>query len=99
MKEAQGSAILSLIVNVPVMLLLYAAGFVLYAFYALRPNAELTALMGKTPDVLLPWFYRYEMPPGAAGLMLGTILSATMSCLTAGINSLSASTSIDLYQA
>ncbi len=99
MKEAQGSAMLSLVVNVPIMLILYAAGFVLFVFYSLRPNPELAALMQKTPDVLLPWFYRYEMPPGVAGLMLGTILTATMSCLTAGINSLSASTSIDLYQA
>jgi len=99
MQAAQASALLTLAVSIPISIILFVVGLVLFAFYKAHPSPELTALMQKTPDVLVPWFYRFEMPPGLAGLMLGTILTATTSCLTAGLNSLSASTSIDLYQA
>ena len=97
LEASQRSAALSLIVNVPFSMLLYAAGVILFVFYSRRPSPELNALMATNPDALLPVFFFDRMPHGVLGLMLATILAATMSCLTAGINSLSASSIIDIY--
>jgi sodium-coupled monocarboxylate transporter 8/12 len=97
LRESQRSVLTSLLVNLPLSLLLYAIGLVLFAYYRLFPDPLLDRLMRQNPDVLLPFFYLRTMPPGVLGLMLATILAATMSCLTAGINSLSASTVVDIY--
>ena len=42
-------------------------------------------------------FVRYELP-GLAGLVTAALLAATMSCVSAGINSLSTATTIDFIQ-
>jgi len=97
LRQSQHSVLISLLVNLPLSLLLYAIGIVLFAYYRTFPDPALDQLMQRNPDVLLPFFYLHRMPPGVLGLMLATILAATMSCLTAGINSLSASSVIDLY--
>lgn len=97
LRQSQHSVLISFLVNMPLTLLLYAMGIVLFAYYTTFPDPALNRLMQQNPDVLLPFFYLRSMPPGVLGLMLATILAATMSCLTAGINSLSASTVLDIY--
>jgi sodium-coupled monocarboxylate transporter 8/12 len=97
LRESQRSVLISLLVVLPISLLLYVIGPVLFAYYQLFPDPVLNQWMQRNPDALLPYFYLHTMPPGVLGLMLATILAATMSCLTAGINSLSASTVVDIY--
>ena len=97
LRQSQKSALLSFLINAPLMLLLYGMGLVLFAYYRTFPNSKLNEAMTQNPDVLVPFFYMDRMPPGLLGLMLATILAATMSCLTAGINSLSASSIVDIY--
>ena len=49
------------------------------------------------PDRLFPEFIVHEMPVGASGLMIAAILAAAMSNLSAALNSLAATSMIDLY--
>ena len=48
------------------------------------------------PDEIMPFFIIKYLPPGIRGLMLAGIFAAAMSTLSSSINSLSASTSIDI---
>jgi len=58
-------------------------GLSLYAFYQRYP-----ALLPPTvpPDHVLPWFIAHQFPAGLTGLLVASILAATMSALSAGIN-------------
>jgi SSS family transporter len=49
------------------------------------------------PDRIFPNFIVYEMPVGISGLMIAAILAAAMSNLSAALNSLAATSMIDLY--
>lgn len=97
LRDSQQSAMFSLLVNVPLNALLYGAGLVLFVLYGASGDPEVARLMNANPDTLMTYFFFDRMPSGVLGLMLATILAATMSCLTAGVNSLSASTIVDLY--
>ncbi len=48
------------------------------------------------PDEIMPWFIINRIPAGIKGLMLAGIFAAAMSSLSSSINSLSASTSMDI---
>lgn len=97
LRASQRCALLSMAVNIPLSLLLYGAGLVLYVLYGARGNPEVARLMQDNPDALLTFFFFDRMPHGVLGLMLATILAATLSCLTSGLNSLSASSVVDIY--
>lgn len=98
LRESQRSAIFSLAVNVPLNVLLYSAGLALFVLYGSGQNQGVNRILQENPDALLTYFFFDRMPAGVLGLMLATILAATLSCLTAGINSLAASTVVDIYQ-
>ena len=51
---------------------------------------------GERTDRILPLFLVREMPPGLAGLLLASILAVAMSNLSGSLNSLAASSVIDL---
>ena len=68
-------------------LLIGAALFVYYAGHA--PIAS--------PDRIFPNFIVHEMPVGISGLTIAAILAAAMSNLSASLNSLAATSMIDLY--
>ena len=50
-----------------------------------------------SPDRIFPNFIVHEMPVGISGLMIAAILAAAMSNLSASLNSLAATSMIDLY--
>ncbi len=50
-----------------------------------------------SPDRVFPDFIAHEMPMGISGLMIAAILAAAMSNLSASLNSLAATSMIDLY--
>jgi SSS family transporter len=71
-----------------ILFLLIGAGlFVYYAGH--EPMAA--------PDRIFPNFIVQEMPAGISGLMIAAILAAAMSNLSAALNSLAATSMIDLY--
>jgi SSS family transporter len=49
------------------------------------------------PDRVFPNFIVHEMPMGISGLMIAAILAAAMSNLSAALNSLAATSMVDLY--
>jgi SSS family solute:Na+ symporter len=66
-------------------------GIMLWAFYRV-PSAH----FGK-PDRIYPTFIVSQMPHGISGLLIAAILAAAMSNLSAALNSLSSSTTMDFF--
>jgi sodium-coupled monocarboxylate transporter 8/12 len=92
LNDSQRSLWFKLWVTVPLVSLFYLAGTVLYAFYQVHPD-RLTGL-GK-PDSILPFFVARELPVPLPGLLIAAIFAATMSTVSAGINSLTGSVLLD----
>ena len=82
------------LICVPLTVGLFSVGLGLTAYYILHPALAATL---EIKDQLLLHFVRYELP-GLAGLVTAALLAATMSCVSAGINSLSTATTIDFIQ-
>lgn len=83
-KATAGSAILL----VPVLLLLYAIGIGLTAYYA--EHAAMRASL-HSPDRVMADFTVNVLPAGLRGLVIAGIFAATMSSMSSGINSLTTS--------
>ena len=81
--------------SIPQLICLFCAGLGLTAYYMLAPS--LRATLGNA-DQVLPHFIVNVLPVGAAGLVIAGMLAATMSSVSAGINSLSTATTIDFIQ-
>ncbi|MFQ5798390.1 MAG: sodium/solute symporter [Bacteroidota bacterium] len=60
--------------------------------------AGVTESLQRDPDRMVPMFILAFLPPGVVGLIFVAILSALMSSLDSGINSLSAATMQDIYR-
>jgi sodium-coupled monocarboxylate transporter 8/12 len=71
-------------------------GLALFAFYD-RHRALLPAAV--PPDHVLPWFIAHQFPPGLTGLLVASILAATMSALSAGINAVTTALFNDFLKA
>ncbi len=71
-------------------LLIGAMLFVFYRFFP--PQAAFTRT-----DTIFPAFIVSRMPHGASGLLIGAILAAAMSNLSAALNSLSSTAIVDFY--
>ena len=74
-----------------VLTLLAFVGLSLFAWYHYNPDPN----MPEAVDKIFPYFVATQLPPGVAGLILAAILAATMSSMTSGINTLSATLSLD----
>ncbi len=97
LREAQRSLWFKLAVTVPVVIVFYLMGAVLYAFYQAHPEA-LAAFGDKKPDRILPYFVINELPVGIPGVLIAAIFAATMSTVSSGINALSTATIMDFYR-
>lgn len=92
LRESQRALWFKLFLTVPVISLFYFTGLVLYSFYQTHP--ELAATLA-SPDRLLPNFVGSRIPSPIPGLLVAAILSATMSVVSSGINSLTTATLMD----
>jgi SSS family transporter len=92
--DAARSLIWGTIVGIPVMFLLFFTGLALYWFYGVYPDRGFEGMAG---DQALPHFLAHHLPPGFGGLMTAAILSAAMSTVESGLNSLSTCTVTDFY--
>ncbi|MPY87047.1 MAG: sodium/solute symporter [Luteitalea sp.] len=95
LKEGQRSVLLDAIIIVPVSMLLYSVGPVLYAFYHFYPE-RLQGL--PRPDAILPFFVLHELGGWFSGLVIASIFAASMAVMSAGINALTTATTVDFYQ-
>ena len=97
LKEAQKSLWFKLIVTIPIVMVFYFMGAILFSFYATHP-ASLPEELLKKPDRILPFFVINELPRGLPGVLIAAIFAATMSTVSAGINALSTASIMDFYK-
>jgi SSS family transporter len=95
LKEGQRSLLLDSLIIVPVSLLLYLMGPVLYTFYRFHPG-ELKNL--PEPDAILPYFVLTQLGGWLAGLVIASIFAASMAVMSAGINALTTASTVDFYK-
>ncbi len=81
----------------PVTAVFYGTGVILYAFYRVHGDPLSQGLIRK-PDQILPYFAVSELPAGFPGLFIAAIYAASMSTVSAGLNSLTSASLIDFYQ-
>ncbi|HEU5118197.1 MAG TPA: sodium/solute symporter, partial [Isosphaeraceae bacterium] len=97
LKEAQRGLWLKLWLVLPVTAVFYGTGVILYAFYQVHGDPLSQGLIRK-PDQILPYFAVSELPAGFPGLFIAAIYAASMSTVSAGLNSLTSASLIDFYQ-
>ncbi|PAW89711.1 MAG: hypothetical protein B9S33_02590 [Pedosphaera sp. Tous-C6FEB] len=97
LKAAQRGLWVKLWFTLPVTVVFYGTGLVLYAFYQTHGD-PLTAGKIQKADQILPYFVVTELPSGFPGLFIAAIYAASMSTISAGINSLTSASLVDFYQ-
>src|SRR5262249_12933581 len=97
LEEAQRGLWLKLWLVLPVTVVFYGTGVILYAFYRVHGH-PLAAGRIQRPDQILPYFVVTELPSGFPGLFIAAIYAASMSTISAGINSLTSASLVDFYQ-
>ncbi len=96
LKEAQRGLWLKLWLVLPVTAVFYGTGVILYAFYRVHGDPLAAGLIRK-PDQILPYFAVTQLPAGFPGLFIAAIYAASMSTVSAGLNSLTSATLVDFY--
>lgn len=83
--DSPRSAARSFAVNIAgaigVIFSLVVVGLLLWVWYRQNPDPALPA----STDQVLPYFIAHELPAGLSGLLIASILAATMSSMTSGI--------------
>ncbi|MGQ9729965.1 MAG: sodium:solute symporter family transporter [Candidatus Zipacnadales bacterium] len=97
LKTAQRSLWLKLGAVLPVAVVFYASGAVLFAFYKVHGDPLAAQAIPKA-DYILPYFVVTELPRGMPGLLVSAIFAASMSTISAGINALTTATLVDFYE-
>jgi sodium-coupled monocarboxylate transporter 8/12 len=97
LKEAQRGLWIKLVMVLPVTAVFYGTGLILYAFYQVHGDPLALGDIRKA-DQILPYFVVTELPAGFSGLLIAAIYAASMSTVSAGINSLTSASLIDFYQ-
>lgn len=97
LREAKRSLWIKLWFILPVLVLFYGTGLVLYAFYKVHGDPLAAGLIQKE-DQILPYFVVTQLPAGLPGLLIAAIYAASMSTISAGLNSLSSATLVDFQQ-
>lgn len=94
LKEAQLAVTTQLLVAVPLNLLLFALGTVLFLFYQQHP-ASLSPVLKL--DGIYPFFVAQQLPPGVSGIVVAALLAATMSTISSCNCSVSDIVTQDFY--
>jgi sodium-coupled monocarboxylate transporter 8/12 len=97
LREAQQSLWIKLWIFLPVFMVFYGTGLLLYAFYQQHGDPLAAKLVGRA-DQILPYFVVTQLPAGLPGLLTAAIFAASMSTISAGVNSLTSATLCDFYQ-
>lgn len=83
-KDARNAVITQLSVAVPLNVILFSLGTILFLFYRERPEMLNPTLRS---DGMFPLFAAQNLPAGLAGLVVAALFAATMSTLSSAINS------------
>lgn len=82
LKQTKMAVATQLAVAVPINVLLFSLGLVLFLFYRSRPE-QLDPTM--QTDGIFPFFVAQHLPPGISGLVIAALLAATMSTISSSI--------------
>lgn len=83
-KDARKAVITQISVAVPLNIILFSLGTILFLFYRERPEMLNPTLKA---DGIFPLFAAQNLPAGLAGLVIAALFAATMSTLSSAINS------------
>jgi sodium-coupled monocarboxylate transporter 8/12 len=97
LKQARRALWIQLSLTLPTIFVFYLSGLVLYAFYQGQTDPLAAGWISKA-DQILPYFVMHELPTGMPGVLIAAIYAASMSTVSAGINSLTTTTLVDFYQ-
>ena len=73
----------------------FTLGVALWTFY--QSHADKIPTLAKQ-DQIFPWFIAHELPVGFSGLVLAAVAAATMSTLSANLNSAATAVTTDFYK-
>ena len=88
LREAKRSLWIKLWFIIPVLVLFYGTGLVLYAFYKIHGDPLAAGFIEKE-DQILPYFVITQLPTGLPGLLIAAIYAASMSTISAALIPLS----------
>jgi len=91
-REASRAAIFNASLCVPIYITFMVIGACLFGYYALTGKAA-----PQVADNVVPYFIVHELPAGLVGLILATILAASMSSISSDLNSLSTVLTTDYF--
>ncbi|OHB57594.1 MAG: hypothetical protein A2Y07_06980 [Planctomycetes bacterium GWF2_50_10] len=91
LKSASRSFGLNILGVIALIILLVGMGLLMSLWYQFKPDGDLP----NSPDKVMPYFVATRLPVGISGLLLAAILAATMSSMTAGINTLAGTFTLD----
>ena len=94
-KAAAKGLWLNAIIGIPIGILFFGMGSALYAYYKTHP---VTVSLGMQNDAIFPLFIAKNLPFGLAGFVIAAILSAAMSTLDSGMNSMATVFVTDFYR-
>lgn len=95
LRQARLAVSTQLLVAVPLNLLLFAFGTVLFLFYHQRPEALSPAMK---LDGIYPFFAAQQLPPGVSGLVVAALVAATMGAISSCNCSVSDIITQDFYK-
>lgn len=95
LREGRRSVMLDAVIVIPISLVLYLLGSVLYTFYRFHPHG--LEGLART-DAILPFFVLHELGGVFAGLVIASIFASSMAVMGAGINALTTATTVDFYR-
>ena len=94
-KESRKAVYTQLAVAVPMNLVLFVLGTLLFLFYATRADTLSPALR---PDSVFPFFAAQNLPVGFAGFVVVALLAATISTVSSAMNSVANLGVEDVYR-
>jgi len=94
-KESRKAVYTQLAVAVPMNLVLFALGTLLFLFYVTRAETLSPALK---PDSIFPFFAAQNLPVGLAGFVVVALLAATISTVSSAMNSVANLGVEDVYR-
>jgi SSS family transporter len=93
-EESRKATIINVLISIPVSLVFWLIGLGLFYFYNTK---GISLPQNLSADEVLSYFVVHELPTPIPGLMMVAILTAAMSTINAGMNSLSAVFVKDIY--
>lgn len=97
--DAKRSVVMGTLAYIPVSAVFFFIGTSLFAYYTVLPDALPSSLRDPAmADRVFPHFIVNELPAGATGLLIASILAAAMSTVDTSLNSASTIVLTDIYK-